>query len=460
MPLVPLWKRRESGFARFKRPGRLAVCLLPVLLSAAPVRVQGQTNRAPTTVGTITDRTLAPDADAVTIDVASAFSDPDSDSLTYGAESDDSQRLTAEVTGSTLTLTPVSPGRMMVAVTATDPGGLSAEQTFTVTLTVGADDYDMDDDDLIEVSTLVQLDAIRYDLNGDGDVDSPFEWPSYFAAFSDGVWDMGCPNTCAGYELEADLDFDTNGSDGPDVADRYWNDGAGWAPIGSELAPFTAILEGNAHTVENLYILVVRGSVILKGVGLVGVTGASSAIRRIGMLNVDIGRQSSYDRFGEWVGGLVGFNRGVVHASYSTGDVEASGDAGGLVGYNAGTVEWSYSTASAHSNRFAGGLVGFNVESGTVRGCYAAGLVDGYRPGGLVGGHLGSIIASYAIGMARPTEGDSSATPRPGARSLRATREARLSRWVRVRPPQSRTATGGERRACCPLSTFPFSIWE
>ena len=29
-------------------------------------------------------------------------------------------------------------------------------------------DYDMDDDNLIDVTTLPQLNAIRYDLNGDG----------------------------------------------------------------------------------------------------------------------------------------------------------------------------------------------------------------------------------------------------------------------------------------------------
>ena len=364
--------------------------MLLSLLLATPVGIQAQSNQAPTSVGTIADRGLAPDAGAVTIDVASAFSDPDNDALTYEAESDDTDRLTAQVTDSTVTLTPAAPGLVTVTVTAKDPGGLSAEQIFTVTLTVGTRDYDTDDDDLIEVSTLAQLDAIRYDLNGDGDVDSPFKWASYFAAFSGGAWDMGCANTCVGYELEADLDLDTNSSGGADVGDHYWNDGAGWVPLGGELAPFTAIFEGNTHTVDNLYILTVRGAAIVKGVGLFGLTSASSTVRRIGMLNVDIGRQSSDDRFGEWVGGLVGFSYGVVHSSYSTGKVRASGDVGGLVGYNAGTVVWSYSTAAVHSNRFAGGLVGLNAMSGTVNGCYTAGWVEGYRPGGLVGGHLGT----------------------------------------------------------------------
>ena len=41
---------------------------------------------------------------------------------------------------------------------------------------------------------------------------------------------MGCPNTCVGYELRANLDFDQNGDDAITATGdpAYWNDGAGW----------------------------------------------------------------------------------------------------------------------------------------------------------------------------------------------------------------------------------------
>lgn len=123
----------ESGPAPARRERSASVVwvaagLFLSLVLASPVRSRAQSNQAPTPVGTIDDRTLAPDADAVTLDVADAFSDPDNDPLTYSAESGDSDRLTVGVADSTLTLTPAAPGRVVVTVTATDQGGLSAAQ--------------------------------------------------------------------------------------------------------------------------------------------------------------------------------------------------------------------------------------------------------------------------------------------------------------------------------------------
>ena len=81
------------------------------------------------------------------------------------------------------------------------------------------------------MSTLAQLDAIRYDLDGGGWTGGNF--PVYTAAFTNTVSGMGCPSTgCRGYELTADLDFDTNGNGRADSDDDYWNDGAGWVPLG------------------------------------------------------------------------------------------------------------------------------------------------------------------------------------------------------------------------------------
>ena len=89
-------------------------------------------NRAPTTVGTIEDRELMV-GDSATLDVAGHFSEPDGQELTYTAAAD-SARLAVSIRGSRVTLTALAKGTVTVTVTATDPGGLSAVQSFRVTV--------------------------------------------------------------------------------------------------------------------------------------------------------------------------------------------------------------------------------------------------------------------------------------------------------------------------------------
>ena len=68
------------------------------------------------------------------MDVAQAFVDPDRDPLTYAASSSAPGVATVTAAGARLTLTAVSEGTTAIRVTATDPGGLSATQAFTVTV--------------------------------------------------------------------------------------------------------------------------------------------------------------------------------------------------------------------------------------------------------------------------------------------------------------------------------------
>ena len=72
-------------------------------------------------------------------------------------------------------------------------------------------DYDADDDNLIEITTLAQLDAMRWDLNGDVTEEDPADRLSYALAFPNAPNGMGCAGTCKGYEQMADLNFDTDG---------------------------------------------------------------------------------------------------------------------------------------------------------------------------------------------------------------------------------------------------------
>ena len=277
----------------------------------------------------------------------------------------------------------------------------------TVTNNTSTAVYDTDNDGLIAITTPAQLDAIRHDLDGDGNP-TPAGAAVYAAAFS-AVTRVVCGVTsggCDGYELMADLDFldtnedgqvdaddDTNGDGQVDAEDTpYWNHGSGWDPIraarGVQLF-FDTTFEGNGHTIRHLFI-----SQSSSSVGLFGYLPSDGVIRNVGLIDVEVtGRDS--------VGGLVGQNDGTIRGSYATGWVEGAGRlsdfVGGLVGLNRGTITASYATARVSGNNDVGGLAG--AGSGTITASYATGRVSGRDDvGGLVGQSSGTITASYATG--------------------------------------------------------------
>ena len=262
-------------------------------------------------------------------------------------------------------------------------------------------DYDTDDDSLIEVSSLEQLDAIRYDLNGDGWSDWPND-PNYAAAFPNPAANIGCPATCQGYELAADLTFDTNDDGAVDGADNplAWNEGAGWTPIGSTTAPFSGKFQGNDYTISRLFI----DNRDLWEVGLFGVN--SGEIRQVRLTEVQVSGAVA----DKYIGGLAGSNnRGAVYDSYVSGQVTAEGNnpaVGGLVGYNNRGAIYRSSTDAAVSTAGykarIGGLVGEN-NRGTIAKSYALGAVSvsnrASGAGGLVGyNNRGVILTSSASG--------------------------------------------------------------
>ena len=91
-------------------------------------------NRPPEAVGALPAVTLGLDDAPAALDAAGAFRDPEGDPLTWEAVSSAPRVATATAAGSTVTVTPAGAGTTAVIVTATDDGGLSATQTFTVTV--------------------------------------------------------------------------------------------------------------------------------------------------------------------------------------------------------------------------------------------------------------------------------------------------------------------------------------
>ena len=262
-------------------------------------------------------------------------------------------------------------------------------------------DYDSDDDGYIDVKTHAQLNAIRYDLNGNGKQDSvsASDWTNYTTAFSNPATGMGCKltdhdsdsntadqPTCVGYELMNDIDLDTDGDGniGTDSGDAYYNSGAGWSPItdASNLTSYTGNFNGNGNTINNLFIN--RSAAAYQGLfrGFAG----SARIEQLGITNANVSG-------GNWVGILAGFSgasTAAIVACYTTGKVAGGDRVGGLVGYNSqGTISSSYSTAYVSGQTRVGGLVGYRGGD-AITDTYSTGRVvrssgTDTRFGGLIG---------------------------------------------------------------------------
>ena len=88
-------------------------------------------NQPPQVAQALADLMLVPDATAK-VDLADAFRDPEGAALAFTARSSAEAVARATASGTTLTVVARSGGEATVTVTATDPGGLSASQSFVV----------------------------------------------------------------------------------------------------------------------------------------------------------------------------------------------------------------------------------------------------------------------------------------------------------------------------------------
>ncbi len=144
-----------------------------------------------------------------------------------------------------------------------------------------------------------------------------------------------------------------------------------WKPIGNSSNRYAGTLDGNKKTVSGLYFNEVQSYV-----GLFGYVDYDGKVQNLGVTN-------SYIYGYECVGGVVGWNDGVVENCYNTGAVGSNWEAGGVVGWNKGNVENCYNTGEVSSMFYAGGVVASNA--GLVMNCYNTGNV---------GNGIGSINSS------------------------------------------------------------------
>lgn len=100
---------------------------------AMPVRVVRR-NRAPESVAVIPPQAVTAGKTSASVDLSACFRDPDDDRLEYSAATSDESVVTASVSESDVTIQGVAAGEATVTVTARDPEGLEAAQSFAVTV--------------------------------------------------------------------------------------------------------------------------------------------------------------------------------------------------------------------------------------------------------------------------------------------------------------------------------------
>jgi hypothetical protein len=179
---------------------------------------------------------------------------------------------------------------------------------------------------------------------------------------------------------------------------------------------------GKQGVVKNLN---VTGSVTVSGNAQIvgGIVGFNEGIVENSSSFVDIVSISAEQLQSGFLGGIAGHNAdtGIIIGSYASGSVSRSDDeaqetqgvvdgligppydtgVGGLVGGNFGTIENCFATGSVddrpENGSYTGGLVGINW--GTIRSSYATGNVSGnIVVGGLAGANYGAIQDGFATG--------------------------------------------------------------
>ena len=279
--------------------------------------------------------------------------------------------------------------------------GAAAGATLSLTRAQAANGvYDTDGDKLIEISYLEQLDAIRYDPDGDGAADETADAAAYASAFPVTAGQSVCVSGCTGYELANSLDFTSAGSYRSGVVNGLWTStggGNGWTPIvhinaADKEEAYDATFEGNGYNISNLYS---RGDTEDRNTGLFAILGSGANVNHLGLVKVSI--TGGYNN----TGALAARNDGAINNTFSDGAVTGKGDVGGLVGNNGANGELTNSHASGSVYSLednVGGLVGDNF--GSIVRCYSDSDVQGKKNfvGGLAGYSVGSISHSYASG--------------------------------------------------------------
>jgi len=305
-------------------------------------------------------------------------------------------------------------------------------ETYDKTITINVDEPDEDTIDEPDEPTEVNY---CEEITGDGTIDNPYEISN-----SD---ELNCINSNDEFdELDAHY-IQTSDIDLSNSEDIYGN--TGFDPIGSysstgDSEKFTGSYNGQGYTINNFRVsdaydnsisvglFRVTENAELKNINfdnvdvnggpytgtLVGISentdidniqvkGNIDGDRNVGGLigrNIDgsiynVNTDININSNGDSIGGVIGYNTGIVQYSSSDGTIEGNEQVGGLIGYNNdGDAHNVYSTVDTTGEAFVGGLIGRNSDS-SVSQAYSTGVVDGgeeWRVGALIGSNSDSEV--------------------------------------------------------------------
>lgn len=151
--------------------------------------------------------------------------------------------------------------------------------------------------------------------------------------------------------------------------------GSGWDPIGKQEAPFTGSLDGQGHTIKNLWMK----RPTTDGVGLFGY------IRDASISNLCVEISGDGINGGYYVGGICGvaYNQCLINQCCVSGKLTGSSTIGGICGEASSntTFEQCYSEGSISTNKInywyerCSGIVG---RGGIITNCYSTADLTGY----------------------------------------------------------------------------------
>ena len=149
--------------------------------------------------------------------------------------------------------------------------------------------------------------------------------------------------------------------------------------VGTELVPrmFTGIFDG-----DGFYVQVNINRPTLADVGLFSAICTSGVVENLEVRGSITG--------GDSVGGIAGFNNGLIRGSYVNAvSIHGVNEVGGAVGVNNGQIQNSYTAVNVSGTGLnIGGVVGVTTLGGTVNNVFALGSVSGNEFVGGLAGHL------------------------------------------------------------------------
>ncbi|MFI3303624.1 MAG: fimbrillin family protein [Rikenellaceae bacterium] len=189
----------------------------------------------------------------------------------------------------------------------------------------------------------------------------------------------------------------------------------GWIPIGNSAgAPFSGTFQGNNKYIKGLY-LNNSGS---DNQALFGYISHDGTVSNLIVSGAATGNQ--------FVGGIAGYNNGLVENCgsnvtingtlfaggvvgysydgfvvncYNAGYVYSTNHSGGIVGYSKGNIANCYNAGNVGNGAcyYTAGITGYN-EGATITNCYNTGSINGYSGvGGIVGYNGGSTVNCFTL---------------------------------------------------------------